>query len=397
MAVFVYTYEKNGKLEKGKIDAKNLQLAKIKLNARKIDPVYIKERSILPFGGGGYKVKKSVMLFFTRQLSFLLTAGVSLVQALEMCIDASNDPNLKVILRRVLRQLEAGKKLSQTFRGYPDVFDAFYVNMIVCAEQTGELDQILKDLATYMEKSEMIKSRVRSAMMYPIIVLFIALSIISAIILFVVPQFASMYEGSENGLPALTQFLVLLSDLMRNNLLLLLGFVVGIPVGIYQYAKTDVGKIQLKSLVNVMPLFSKIQYEAGMVRFFRSFHSLLRSGVNFLEALNVAHDIADHRKIQYGINLSKKYVTEGKSFAQGLRDSKSFPPLVYNMVKIGEESGKMEQSFENLTVYYEELLENFIAGMIKMIEPLLIVVLGGIVGVLILALYLPIFSMGDIV
>ncbi len=396
MPVFIYNVKKGDKLIKGEIKAQNLQIAEMKLKARKIDFVYIKEKPIIPFFAGGGKIKRSVVLFFTRQLSFLLSAGVSLIQALEMCISTSDNKNFQYVLQSMLRQLEGGKSFSRSLRSRPDIFDGFYVNMVVCAEETGLLDQVLKDLANYMEKAEAIRSRVKSAMMYPVIVLVISFTIIIGIILFVVPQFEALYTDA-GGLPALTQAFVNLSHLLRSSPIILLIFLVGIPTAMFQYSKTEGGKKQLRALVKMLPLFGKIQYQSAMVRFFRSFHSLLKSGVNFLDALDVAYNIAGHEDIQRGISVSKDFVTKGKSFSKGLETSKVFPPLVYHMAKIGEESGKIEQTFEKLTDYYEEHLNNLIAGLIKMIEPLMIVILGGIIGIMVLALYLPVFNMGSVV
>lgn len=396
MPVFIYNFEKDGKLVKGEVQARSIQIAEIKLKARRIDAVYIKEKPLIPFFAGGGTIKTTVVLFFTRQLSFLLNSGVSLIQSLEMCTKTSEHMEFRLILKSILKQLEGGKSFSKALRSRPDVFDGFYVNMVVCAEETGLLDQVLKDLADYMEKADMIRSRVKSAMMYPVIVLAISFCIIAGIIWFVVPQFAALYSDS-GGLPALTQAFVVLSDAMRGNPLVILVFIVGIPLFLFQYVKTESGKKQIQSLVKTLPVFGKIQYQAAMVRFFRSFHSLLKSGVNFLDALDVAYNITEHGDIQRGISVSRDFVTKGKSFAKGMETSKAFPPLVHHMTKIGEESGKLEQTFERLTAYYEEHLNNLISGLIKMIEPIMIVFLGAIIGIMILALYLPIFNIGDVV
>ena len=397
MAVFMYNTEENGKLVKGEIKAKSLQIAKIKLKSRNIDPIYIKEKPLIPFFAGGSNISRSTVLFFTRQLSFLLGSGVSLVQSLEMCISTSENENFKQVLKDMLRQLEAGKNFSKCLHSRPDIFDGFYVNMIVCAEETGLLDQILHDLANHMEKADAIQSKVKSAMMYPVIVLFISLSIIGGIILFIVPKFEALYSSNGGKLPALTQVFVDLSHLMRNNSLTLLAFIIGIPIVVYQYIKTESGKQQVQELVKVLPLFGKIQYQSAMVQFFRSFHTLLKSGVNFLDALDISSNIVAHRDIVRGISISRDFITKGKSFSKGLETSKAFPPLVHNMARVGEESGKMDKTFEKLASYYEEHLRNLIDGLIKMIEPILIVFLGGIIGTIILALYLPVFNLGSIV
>ena len=396
MPTFVYNaVTQNGKAFKGQIKADTLTKARLHLKIKKLEVVSIEEKTLIPFASGNKKVKKTVIFFFTRQLSFLLDAGVSLIQALEMCIETSASAVFNDVLKGIIKQLEAGRSLSKCLKMRPDVFDDFYVNMVVCAEETGLLDQVLKDLADYMEKAEQIRSRVKSAMMYPIAVLVISMLIITGLIVFIVPRFSNMY--GDKGLPALTQALVSLSDLMRNNPLPLVGVFVGIPLFIYKYSQTPGGRQHVRSFVRVLPLFGKIQYQAAMVRFFRSFHSLLKSGVNFLEALDVSYSIADHADVQKGIKVAKNYVTEGKGFSRGLAESKAFPALVPQMARIGEESGKMEKSFEKLTAYYEDILNNLISGLIKMIEPLLMVFLGGIIGVIILALYLPVFQMGDLI
>ena len=397
MPIFVYHIEKKGKLIKNKIEAKNLQLARLKLNARKIDPIYIKKQSLRTYFAGGGRINKTSLLFFTRQISFLLNAGISLVQALEMTVDTTDDNILKDILRKITKDLERGKSFSQALKSYPHIFNGFYVNMVFCAEETGLLDQILNELAGYIEKSEKIKSRVKSAMMYPIIVLTISILIISGIILFVVPQFANLYSSSGGNLPGLTQSLVNLSELMRGSPLLLAALFFGIPFALFRYSKTEGGKKHIQSFVGVMPIFKDIQYKSALVKFCSSFSSLLKAGVNFLDALDISYNIADHAKVQRGIKTAKEYITKGKNFSEGLKKSNAFPPLVYNMAKIGEETGKMEPSFLKMAEYYSDILENLIAGLIKMIEPILIVFLGGIIAIIILALYLPVFNMGDIV
>ena len=398
MPVFVYNVEKNGKIISGKISAKNVQYAKFQLKSKNIDPIYIKEQPLIPFLGGGSKIKTTDVLFLTRQLSFLLSSGISLIQSLEMCVKTvGKNAELKSVLRRTVKQLESGKKFSSALRAYPGIFDGFYVNMIVCAEETGLMDQVLQDLANYMEKAEQTKSKVKSALMYPIVVLCISFAIIMGIIWFVVPQFEKMYSGSGGTLPFLTQIFVSISNTLRGNPIVVLAFLIGIPTALFQYAKTDGGKKNILSVITLIPLFRKIMYQSALVRFFRSFCSLLKAGVNFLDALNVAENIAEHDDLQRGVKKAKDYVTKGKSFSKGLEDSKVFPVLACNMVQIGEESGNMENSFEKLTSYYEDNLNNLVAGLIKMIEPLMIVFLGGIIGIMILALYLPVFNMGSVI
>ena len=256
MPVFIYNaIEKNGRVVSGQIRSQSLESARRALKIHKIDPISIKEKAIFSFFSKRRKVKTSVVLFFTRQLSFLLEAGVSLIQALEMSISNSSSPAFKEALVGIKGQLEGGRSFSKCLQIRRDIFDDFYINMIVCAEETGLLDQVLKDLADYMEKVEMIKSRVKSAMMYPIVVLVVSFLIIMGLIIFIVPRFSNMY--GDKGLPALTQALVSLSDMLRNNPMPFIGFFLGAPLLIYQYSKTSSGTQNIRSFARSLPLFGE--------------------------------------------------------------------------------------------------------------------------------------------
>ena len=354
-------------------------------------------KPLIPFFSGGKGLKTKDILFFTRQLSFLLSSGISLIQAININIKMTENQNLKVILKDILKMIEGGKSFSQALKMKPHIFDGFYVNMIVCAEETGLLDQVLKDLADYIEKMEDTKEKVRSAMVYPILVLAISLTIIFGIIIFVVPKFESLYAGAGGQLPALTQAFVDLSYLLRSSWHILLAAAIVIPFCFFQYVRTESGKKQMNSFLKILPIFGKLQYHAALARFCRSFYSLLKSGVNFLEALSIARNISANEDIMRGLLTATNFVSQGKGFTKGLEHSGVFPPLVVNMTGIGEESGKMDSTYEKLTIYYEKEVESIVASLIKMIEPLLIVFLGGMIGVIILALYLPVFNMGEVI
>ncbi len=397
MAIFIYQTEIQGKVVTGEIKAKSVQLANLKLKSRNIDPIYVTQKPLIPFFAGGKKLSSSDMLFFTRQLSFLLSSGVSLIQALSISIDMTDNYSLKFVLRDILKMVEGGKSFSQALRRKPNIFNGFYVNMIVCAEETGRLDQVLKDLADYMEKMENTRKKVRSAMVYPILVLGISLTVILGIIIFIVPKFESLYSSAGGNLPALTQAFVDLSNLLRSSWYIVAGVFIGVPLAVVQYIKTETGRNQFISLIKVLPVFGKLQYHAALARFCRSFYALLKSGVNFLEALSISRNIAAHDEVMRGLAVAKNFVSQGKGFTKGLEHSRAFPALITNMTRIGEESGKLDSTYKKLTEYYEQEVESLVEGLIKMIEPLLIVFLGGMIGMIILALYLPVFNMGEIV
>lgn len=397
MPVYVYEASRAGKSVQGTLKAPSLQVANLKLKSRNLDPIHIEKKPAVPFFAGGQGFKSREILIFTRQMAFLVSSGVSVLRALNIACTMTENASFKRHINDIIRGVEGGESFSSALRKKPSVFKGFYVNMIVCAEETGLLDKTLQDLAVYMEKSESIKSKVKSAMIYPAVVLSISLGIISAIIMFIVPKFEELYKSADSALPALTQIFVNLSHLMRESWYILLGALFLIVMGVSQYSKTESGKRNISSLIGTLPLFSKLQFQSGLARFCRAFFSLSRSGVNMLEALDIAGNIAGHKSIQEGLSQAKQSVSQGKTFAYGLAKSRVFPSLVINMTKVGEESGQIEKSFEKLTYYYEEELENTIAGLVKLIEPMMIVILGSIIGTIILALYLPVFNLGNII
>ena len=397
MPVFIYeATRKDGKSVKGTLNVPSVQMARIKLKSRNLEPVYVIKKPTKSFfaGGGGAKAKD--LLMFTRQMAFLLSSGVSILRALNIVASITPNPHFTGHVNDLLKSLEGGESFSAALRKKPDVFKGFYVNMIVCAEETGLLAQTLADLAEYLERTEFIKSKVKSAMIYPAVVLSISLCIISGIIMFVVPKFEEIYGGAQQ-LPFLTQIFVGLSRAMRENWIILFGSLILAIIGLVQYAKTETGRNAMTSVIGSLPVFGKLQFQAGLAKFCRSFFSLSKSGVNLLETLDISGAVSGHLEIQAALRKTKSAVSQGKAFAYGLAVSRRFPPLVVNMVKVGEESGKLEKSFEKLTVFYEKELENTISALIKLIEPLLIVFLGGAIGTIILALYLPVFNLGNII
>ena len=397
MPVYIYHAEKGGQLRKGTLKARSQQMVSQYLKSKKMDPVYIVEKPLLPFMGGVKKVKTRDLLNMTRQLSFLLGSGVPLLQALSMLTDIIKaSPQLKKSLKHIRKKLEAGSSFTRALKGFPHIFSSFYINMVACAEETGLLDQILTDLADYMEKTEEIKSKIKSPMMYMGIVLFISLCITAGIIIFVVPTFKSLYEGSGGNLPALTQSLVNLSDLMRERWQLVLVVFFGIVVSLRQFFQTDQGKKVGGAILSALPIFGGLRYKGDLARFCRSFETLLKSGVNFLEALDVGRKVVVVPKVERGLYVARQAIATGKGFAKGLAGSHAFPQMMVGMTAIGEESGKLSETYKKLADYYEGEVDALVSGLVKMIEPVMIVVLGSIIGTLILALYLPIFNMGSV-
>ena len=397
MAIFEYQADVNGKIVKGQLNAKSIAVAKLKLKSRNIDPIYVQKKAAVAYFSGGGKIKQLDLLLVTRQMHFLLSSGLSLIQSLNMVIKLVDNQYLKIVLLNITKQVEGGSSFSGALSKYPKVFDGFYVNMMMAAEKTGMLDKNLGELVVYIEKSQEIKAKVKSAMTYPILVLCISFFIIVGIILFVVPKFESIYGSMGGELPFITQMFVNLNHLMLEKWYILVGLVFGGPFALWQFYKTESGRKTITGVIDLIPMFSKLQYSGAIARYCRAFSSLLKSGITFLEALDISSNIAAHDKVSGGLKFARKYVSQGRSFKQGLEKSKAFPILVVNMTAIGEESGQLHQNYEKLTEFYENEVDNKVTALIKMIEPLLIVFLGGTIGLIILALYLPVFNLGSVV
>lgn len=396
MPTFKYRATYQGKIVNGELKAKSLQVANLKLKSKNLDPIFVVEKPLLPIFSKGSQIASTDIILMTRQLSFLLDSGISLIQSFDIVVSIIANPTLKIHIKDIAKQMQGGSSFSRALRSKPMVFDGFYVNMVICGEETGNMDTILDELATYMEKSENIKSRVKSAMWYPAAVLAISMAIVVALLVFVVPKFQEIYGSSGQELPAITQIFIDLSMALRTQWFLFLLGTFAIPFIFVQYFKTEAGAKQFQKALSSMPLFGELSYKVGLVRFTRSFYILLQSGVNFLEALDISKNISGHRQIVKGLGFTKNSVIQGKGFSKGLKGSKVFPNLVVSMSQIGEESGNLDQVFQKLTTFYDDEVDRQISSMIKLIEPLLMVFLGGIVGTVILALYLPIFNMGDV-
>ena len=396
MPVYLYHAEQGGKLLKGTVKARSVNMVNQYLKSKNLDPVYVTEKPLLPFQSGLKRVTNRELMQMTRQLSFLLSSGVSLLQALDMLSTSmTGSVHFKRSLMHIKKKLEAGSSFSRALKGFPHIFSAFYVNMIACSEETGLMDQILNDLANYMEKVEAIKTKVKSPMIYIAVVMIISVCITGGIIVFVVPTFESLYAGVGSQLPALTQSLVDISHLMKERWYLFLTGMIGVPVVIKQYLQTDKGKEIFSDIMSGIPLIGQLQYKGDLARFCRSFETLLRSGVNFLEALDVGQKLVTVKKVQNGLHIAQKAVSTGKSFGKGLGSSKVFPEMMVGMTIIGEESGRLSETYKKLADFYEKEVDALVSGLVKMIEPLMITVLGGVIGTLILGLYLPIFNMGE--
>lgn len=341
------------------------------------------------------KVKGKDLQIFTRQFATLINAGISVVDSLKILSQGLRPGPLKEASAYVKSSIETGRRLAESMAHKKSVFDKLYVNMIQAGEEAGILDNILNRLAQYLEKSEKLKGQIKGAMVYPGVILVVAFSVITGIIVFIIPKFQDFYSSSGKEPPALTSFVVNLSKSMINQWYLYVGAAFAIPYLFLQWSRSESGKMTLDRLLLQLPVVGEVVQKASIARMTRTLSTLLGSGVGLIEAIDIASRTAGNIVIEEALRRSKEAVTQGRPFASPLVKEKAIPEMVVQMIAIGEQSGTLDQMLGKIADFYEDEVETSVKAMTSMIEPLMMVVLGGIIAFLVIAMYLPIFNMAD--
>lgn len=406
MAKFLYQAKSlNGGMKSGAVDAANEMEARLKIKSMKMDPVKIISAGGAPAAKNlgeidffkATKITSKDLQVFTRQLATLINAGIPVVDALRILIDGSRAGVLKDALSKVKSDIETGKRLSTALASHPKIFDRLYCNLVEAGEEAGILDQILNRLSIYIEKNQKIKSQVKGAMVMPIVIIGFAVAVITGILIFVIPKLREVFEAGGQKLPALTQMVINLSDSIQSNWYIYLGAAVGIPYAIMTYAKTDEGKKIFDHFIVKAPLFGTLVLRSAVARMTRTLSTLLGSGVGLIESIEIAARTSGNYAIESALLRTKEQVLQGKAFAVPLAKEKLIPAMVTQMVAIGEQSGSVDQMLGKIADFYEDEVENAVKGLTSMIEPIMMIFLGGAIAVLVVAMYLPVFSLGDVV
>jgi type IV pilus assembly protein PilC len=330
---------------------------------------------------------------FTRQFSVMIDAGLPLVQCLEILGTQEEDKNFSWVILATRGDVESGMSLADAMKKHPKAFDPLFTNMIAAGEAGGILDTILKRLATYIEKAVKLKGQVQSAMIYPIAVIVIAVLVVGVILWKVIPTFANLFAGLGAELPLPTRIVIALSEgLVRFGPFVLIG--VGAAVwGLRSYYKTSGGRHVVDGIVLKMPIFGTLMRKIAVARFCRTLSTLLASGVAILEALDITARTAGNAIVEEAILTTRKSIERGETIAQPLRETKVFPAMVVQMIGVGEATGALDTMLGKIADFYEEEVDVAVAGLLTLLEPLMIAFLGGIVGGIVIAMYLPIFSL----
>ena len=395
-----FTYEgvdKSGKRVSGKLDVANEGDLRMTLRNQGVRPTRIKKTTALNTDIGALFKSGSVptmqVVVFTRQLHVLINSGIPLLQSLEILVEQSSHPGMQKVLSDVKERVSRGTYLWESMAVYPRVFSKLYVALVRAGEASGSLDQMLKRLSRYLEDSERLKKQIKSAMMYPIIVMTIGISVVAVMLVFVIPKFEDMLKSSNQSLPFATQLVINTSHFLVNNI----GFfVLGGGLGIYlllKYFRSDEGRAFRDRLFFRVPIFGPIMQMASVARFARTLQTLLASGVNLIDAIEICRAAIDNVVLEEATAKIRSDIESGLTLGMSIKKLKVFPKMTFQMIQVGESTGSLDKMLDKIADFYESDVESLISGMSKLIEPLILVFLGGAVGGMMLAMYLPIFKL----
>jgi len=405
MALFYYVaIDPKNNTKSGALEAIDRSGAIASLTRQNLKPISIKEGDGKKgvFGAADFfgknKIKSDDLVLFTRQLSAMVSAGVPILRALASLHDHAERKNLKVIIEGVMKDVEAGSTLADSLVKYPNAFSDVYVNMVRAGETAGILDDILKRLALQQEKNASIRKKVKSAMSYPIVLMGITVIAFFGLMIFVIPQIGKIVKdlgGPDAEMPLLTQIMLGVSEFITSNMLWLIPLMIGCVVLFLRYLKTPKGKKQLHTIVLKIPGVKEIIIKLAIARFARTFSALMGAGVAVLEALNVTAHAVGNVVYEQALLHAADQVKNGKSLSSVIEKDMLFPPIVAQMLAVGEETGQTDTVLIKVADFYEEEVDTAIEGVSAIIEPVMIVIMGGMVGLIAAAVMGPIANMSQ--
>jgi type IV pilus assembly protein PilC len=405
MAVFTWEgTSASGKKVKGEMDALNAQQVFNSLKSQRIAPnsKRIKEKNAgmnkeINLSFFQPRIKLRDMVVFTRQFATMIDAGLPLVQGIDVLGRSHSNSTMKKILLDVRDQVQQGGTLGEALRRHPKAFDDLYTNMVAAGETGGVLDIILQRLADYLEKMDQLRRQIKTAMIYPSVVVIAAMLVTSILLIFVIPTFAELFADFGAALPAPTRWVISLSNFMVANWHLIFGSMGGIYYFSRRFLKTERGREVLHPIALKAPVFGELIRKVAVARFSRTLATMLSSGVPILDALSICARTAGNKVVEREVNRVRASISEGKSIAEPLNNSAVFPSMVVQMIAVGESTGALDAMLHKVADFYEDEVDNAVTGLKQLIEPVMILILGTLVGGLVIAMYLPIFKLGSVV
>lgn len=385
--------DKSGRKLKGEMQAASDAFVKASLRRQGVNPTRVIRKS-KPLFSVKKKIKPKDVAVFTRQLATMIQSGIAVAQAFEIVGKGHENPSMQNLILAVKQDVETGTALTQALAKYPLQFDALYCNLVAAGEQAGILDAILDKVATYKEKIEYIKGKIKSALFYPTAVIVVAFIVTAILLIFVIPQFEALFKGFGADLPALTQFVVSLSRVFQEWWYAIFGAIIGAVVGIgYLYKRSPKMQHTLDRLLLRAPVIGDIVKKATIARFARTLSTMFAAGVPLVEALDAVAGASGNRVYYEGTLAIKSDVSTGMQLQAAMNATGLFPNMVVQMVAIGEESGELDKMLGKVADFYEAEVDDAVASLSSLIEPIIMAFLGIVIGGLVIAMYLPIFKM----
>jgi len=395
MSVFVWEGKlANGGIKKGEIEATDKAAAALILKRQRIIPTKLKSKSkdISLFEK---KVKTKEIVIFTRQFSTMINAGLPLVQCLDILSSQQPNPSFKKVTSQIKVDVEAGSTFADALSKHPKIFDSLYVNLVAAGEVGGVLDTVLNRLAVYMEKNESLKNKVKGAMTYPIIVLCVAFGVVAILMIFVIPTFSDMFKQFGSALPGPTQFIVNLSSFFRKFWWAMIGFIVALIFGFKWIRTQEKGRFYTDKMMLRLPVFGPLIRKVAVAKFTRTLGTMISSGVPIMDGLEITSKTAGNMIIENAIRAVRTAIGEGRTMSEPLEQTGLFPGMVVQMIAVGEATGAMDQMLGKIADFYDEEVDTAVEALTSALEPMLMVFLGGIIGFVVVAMYLPIFKMAS--
>lgn len=397
MAKFKYiAKDENAATVTGKVAAESKELVIKELRKRGLIIISVEEDrgfSLKDFSIGEEKVKSEDLVIFTRQLSTMIDAGIPILQSLEALEEQATQKYFKSVISAVREDVSVGNSLSASFGKHTRVFDSLFISMVKAGETGGALSVLLDRIAGYMEKALKLRNKVKSAMVYPAVVITMAVLITVLLLVKVVPTFKGIYDSLGKELPGMTQVLIFISENLKASFLwLVVGSIIGF-IAFINYKKTEIGSLQVDRLSLKFPVFGPLIHKVALSRFSRTLATLIQSGVPILTALDIVGKSSGNRVIELTVKDAAAHIQEGESISEPLIHSGVFPQMVTRMISVGEKTGKLDTMLTKVAEFYEDQVDAAVAGLTSMIEPLIIGFLGIVVGFIVIALFLPIISL----
>jgi len=388
---------------RGEMEAVSRQAVITRLRTQRIRPLpeKIKEKGKgldrdIKLPSFGSPVNQRDIVIFTRQFATMIDAGLPLVQCLDILAAQTENKPFRDVIRDVKEEVEAGSTFATALKKHPKIFTDLYSNMVSAGEVGGILDTILNRLAAYMEKIVRLKSKIKGAMIYPSCIIAAAVLVTGILLVYVIPVFADLFHSFGQALPAPTQFVINLSNLTIQYFWVIVLGIVGTSVALVMTSRTERGRFWLDRLALRLPVFGDLIRKTAIARFSRTLGTLVSSGVPILDALTITGRTAGNKIVERSIFATRASISEGKTIAEPLIESKVFPPMVCQMIAVGETTGALDQMLQKIADFYEDEVDNAVANLTSLMEPMVILFLGVVIGGLVVSMYLPIFKLGSV-